>query len=169
MSWSSLRERSCATAPRQKRAFDVETRGAIGANLATTLAQLHDVDVDEVGLGNLARHEGYIERQVNRWRTQFEQMKVDGVDHETVVDEVGDELARSIPEQQKVAVVHGDYRLDNTVLDEKGGVRAILDWEICTLGDPMADVGVLLVLLGRAGRRHANAARARANDRPGLR
>jgi aminoglycoside phosphotransferase (APT) family kinase protein len=99
----------------------------------------------------LARHEGYIERQVNRWRTQFEQMKVDGIDHETVVDEVGDELARSIPVQQKVAVVHGDYRLDNTVLNDKGEVRAILDWEICTLGDPMADLGVLLCYWAEPG------------------
>ncbi|MGA7835653.1 MAG: phosphotransferase family protein [Acidimicrobiales bacterium] len=131
--------------------YDVATRGAIGANLATTLAQLHDVDVEEVGLSNLARHEGYIERQVNRWRGQFEQMKVDGVDHETVVDEVGDELARSIPVQQRVSVVHGDYRLDNTVLDEMGQVRAILDWEICTLGDPMADVGVLLCYWAQPG------------------
>jgi aminoglycoside phosphotransferase (APT) family kinase protein len=141
-----LRDRTEAEA-----AYDLETRGAIGAHLAATLAQLHDVDVNEVGLGNLARHEGYIERQVNRWRTQFEQMKVDGVDHETVVDEVGDALASSIPVQQKVAVVHGDYRLDNTVLDEKGEVRAILDWEICTLGDPMADVGMLLCYWAEPG------------------
>jgi aminoglycoside phosphotransferase (APT) family kinase protein len=132
-------------------AYDLETRGAIGPNLAATLAQLHDVDVDAVGLGTLARHEGYIERQVNRWRTQFEQMKVDGIDHETVVDEVGDELARSIPVQQRVTVVHGDYRLDNTVLDDRGEVRAILDWEICTLGDPMADVGVLLCYWAEPG------------------
>jgi aminoglycoside phosphotransferase (APT) family kinase protein len=141
-----LRDRAQAEAT-----FDLETRGAIGANLATTLARLHDVDIEEVGLANLARHEGYIERQVNRWRGQFEQMKVDGVDHETVVDEVGDELARSVPTQQRVAVVHGDYRLDNTVLDEKGQVRAILDWEICTLGDPMADVGVLLCYWAQLG------------------
>jgi aminoglycoside phosphotransferase (APT) family kinase protein len=124
--------------------FDVATRSAIGDNLAATLAQLHDVDVDQAGLGDLARHDGYIERQLRRWRRQFEQMKVEGVDHETVIEEVGDELARSIPVQQRVTVVHGDYRLDNTVLDHEGKVRAILDWEICTLGDPMADLGVLL-------------------------
>ena len=125
-------------------AFGVETRALIGDHLAATLAQLHDVDVDDAGLGNLARHDGYIERQLRRWRSQFEQMKVEGVDHPNVVEEVGDELARSIPVQQRVAVVHGDYRLDNTVLDHEGKVRAILDWEICTLGDPMADLGVLL-------------------------
>src|ERR1019366_2083221 len=68
-------------------------------------------------------------------------MKAEGCDHDTLVEEVGDELARSIPLQQRVAVVHGDYRLDNTVLDATGQVRAILDWEICTLGDPMALLG----------------------------
>ena len=125
-------------------AFDLATRSQIGDNLATTLAQLHDVDVERAGLGALARHDGYIERQLRRWRGQFEQMKVEGVDHPTLVEEVGDELARSIPVQQRVAVVHGDYRLDNTVLDASGHVRAILDWEICTLGDPMADLGILL-------------------------
>ena len=131
--------------------FDVATRAAIGDNLAATLAQLHDVDVDQAGLGDLARHDGYIERQLRRWRRQFEQMKVEGVDHETVIEEVGDELARSIPVQQRVTVVHGDYRLDNTVLDHEGKVRAILDWEICTLGDPMADLGVLLCYWSEPG------------------
>jgi aminoglycoside phosphotransferase (APT) family kinase protein len=131
--------------------FDVATRSAIGDNLAATLAQLHDVDVDQAGLGGLARHDGYIERQLRRWRRQFEQMKVEGVDHETVIEEVGDELARSIPVQQRVTVVHGDYRLDNTVLDHEGKVRAILDWEICTLGDPMADLGILLCYWSEPG------------------
>jgi len=131
--------------------FDVATRSAIGDNLAATLAQLHDVDVDQAGLGDLARHDGYIERQLRRWRRQYEQMKVEGVDHETVIEEVGDELARSIPVQQRVTVVHGDYRLDNTVLDHEGKVRAILDWEICTLGDPMADLGVLLCYWSEPG------------------
>jgi aminoglycoside phosphotransferase (APT) family kinase protein len=141
-----LRDRAQAEA-----AFDLATRSVIGDHLAETLAQLHDVDVDKAGLGDLARHDGYIERQLRRWRGQFEQMRVEGVDHENLVEEVGDELARSIPVQQRVAIVHGDYRLDNTVLDDVGRVRAILDWEICTLGDPMADVGVLLCYWSEAG------------------
>jgi aminoglycoside phosphotransferase (APT) family kinase protein len=131
--------------------FSVDIRATIGDHLAETLAQLHAVDVDAAGLGDLGRHEGYIERQIRRWRGQFEQTRVEGVDHETLVEEVGDELAQSIPTQQRVAVVHGDYRLDNTVLDGEGKVRAILDWEICTLGDPMADVGVLLCYWSEAG------------------
>jgi aminoglycoside phosphotransferase (APT) family kinase protein len=99
----------------------------------------------------LARHDGYIERQINRWRAQFEQMKVDGVDNDTVVEEVGDTLARTIPPQQRVSVVHGDYRIDNTVLDDAGEVRAILDWEISTLGDPVADLGTLLCYWAQRG------------------
>jgi aminoglycoside phosphotransferase (APT) family kinase protein len=135
-----LRDRAQAEAT-----FDVETRAGIGDNLAATLAQLHDVDVDAAGLGNLARHDGYIERQLKRWRTQYDQMHVEGVDHAGLVESVGEQLAARIPAQQRTSVVHGDYRLDNTVLDAEGRVRAILDWEICTLGDPMADLGMLLV------------------------
>ncbi len=124
--------------------FDVATRARIGDELATTLARLHTVDIDEAGLADLARHDGYIERQLRRWRGQYEQMRVAGDGGDGLVEDVGDRLARAIPPQQRVTVVHGDYRLDNTVLDETGRVRAILDWEICTLGDPLADVGLLL-------------------------
>jgi len=126
-------------------AFDVPTREVIGENLASTLVRLHEVDIEEAGLSSLARHDGYIERQLKRWRTQFDQMQVEGYGHGGLVEAVGAQLAASIPTQQRVSIVHGDYRLDNTVLDEKGRVKAILDWEICTLGDPMADLGLLLV------------------------
>jgi aminoglycoside phosphotransferase (APT) family kinase protein len=125
--------------------FPESIRSVIGDNLAQTLAQLHGVDVAKAGLGDLARHDGYIERQLRRWTTQYEQMHVEGVDHGGLVESVGEQLRATIPTQQRVSVVHGDYRLDNTVLDDEGRVRAILDWEICTLGDPMADVGLLLV------------------------
>lgn len=134
-----LRDRAQAEAT-----YDLATRASIGNNLAETLAHLHEIDVEAAGLGELARHEGYIERQLRRWRTQYDQMHVEGTHDNGLVKNVGDELARSIPAQQRVSVVHGDYRLDNTVLDEQGRVRAILDWEICTLGDPVADVGLLL-------------------------
>jgi aminoglycoside phosphotransferase (APT) family kinase protein len=126
-------------------AFSETARGSIGPNLASTLAEVHSVDVDQVGLGDLARKEGYIERQLKRWRGQYEQMKVEGVDHGGLVERVGDELQARIPVQQASTIVHGDYRLDNTVLDDSGHVTAILDWEICTLGDPLADLGLLLV------------------------
>jgi len=135
-----LRDRDQAVAT-----YGEATRAVIGDRLAETLARLHDVDVDAAGLGDLARHEGYVDRQLRRWRTQYDQMHVDGVDDDGLVAAVGDQLAAEIPRQQRVAIVHGDYRLDNTVLREDGSVRAILDWEICTLGDPLADVGMLLV------------------------
>jgi len=133
------------SAPEAEAAFDVATRRAVGDHMAETLAALHDVDPDAVGLGDLARHEGYIERQLKRWRGQYDQMQVEGVDHGGLVERVSDELARRIPKQQRTSVVHGDYRMDNVVLADDGTVRAILDWEICTLGDPLADLGLLMV------------------------
>jgi aminoglycoside phosphotransferase (APT) family kinase protein len=125
-------------------AFDEATRRGVGGHMADTLAALHDVDPDAVGLGDLGRHEGYIERQLKRWRGQYDQMQVDGVDHGRLVQRVSDELARRVPKQQRTSVVHGDYRMDNVVLADDGTVRAILDWEICTLGDPLADLGLLM-------------------------
>jgi aminoglycoside phosphotransferase (APT) family kinase protein len=133
------------SAPEAEAAFDVATRRAVGDHMADTLAALHDVDPDAVGLGDLGRHEGYIERQLKRWRGQYDQMQVEGVDHGELVERVSNELARRIPKQQRTSVVHGDYRMDNVVLADDGSVRAILDWEICTLGDPLADLGLLMV------------------------
>lgn len=135
------------SAPQAEAAFDEATRRGIGDHMADTLAALHDVDPEAVGLGDLGRHEGYIERQLKRWRGQYDQMQVEGVeiDHDGLVARVSDELARRIPKQQRTSVVHGDYRMDNVVLADDGTVRAILDWEICTLGDPLADLGLLMV------------------------
>lgn len=121
------------------------SRSQAGDSLVDTLARLHAVDVDAVGLGGFARRDGYIARQLKRWHGQFTQSTVDGLPGPAVIDRVHELLADRIPEQQGVAIVHGDYRLDNTVLDDRGTVRAILDWEICTLGDPLADLGLLLV------------------------
>ena len=133
------------SAPEAEAAFDEATRRGIGDHMADTLAALHDIEPDAVGLGDLGRHDGYIERQLKRWRGQYDQMQVEGVDHGGLVDRVSDDLARRIPKQQRTSVVHGDYRMDNVVLAGDGSVRAILDWEICTLGDPLADLGLLMV------------------------
>jgi aminoglycoside phosphotransferase (APT) family kinase protein len=133
------------SAPQAEEAFDVSTRRAIGDHMADTLVALHDVEPDRVGLGDLGRHDGYIERQLKRWRGQYDQMQVEGVDRDELVDGVSDQLALRIPKQQRTSVVHGDYRMDNVVLADDGTVRAILDWEICTLGDPLADLGLLMV------------------------
>src|SRR3984885_5692151 len=131
------------SAPEAEAAFDEATRRAVGDHMADTLAALHDVDPEAVGLGDLWRQDGYIERQLKRWSGQYAQMQVEGVDDGGLVERVSDELARRVPVQQRVSVVHGDYRMDNVVLDDAGAVRAILDWEICTLGDPLADLGLL--------------------------
>jgi len=121
------------------------SRSRAGDSLVDTLARLHAVDVDAVGLGDFARRDAYIARQLKRWHGQFTQSTVDGHPGPAVVDRVHELLADRIPEQQGASIVHGDYRLDNTVLDDRGTVRAILDWEISTLGDPLADLGLLLV------------------------
>jgi aminoglycoside phosphotransferase (APT) family kinase protein len=127
------------------------SRAHAGESLVDTLLALHDVDVDAIGLGGFARRDGYIERQLKRWHTQFTQSTVDGLPGPAVIDRVHELLAERVPAQQGVAIVHGDYRLDNTVLDDAGEVQAILDWEICTLGDPLADLGLLLVYWAEPG------------------
>ena len=128
-----------------------EVRARASDSLVDTLATLHAVDPDAVGLGGFGRHEGYIARQLKRWHGQFTQSTVDGTPGPAVIDRVHELLSARIPDQQGVAIVHGDYRLDNTVLDDAGDVRAVLDWEICTLGDPLADLGLLLVYWAEAG------------------
>lgn len=141
-----LRDRAGAEA-----AYRETVRGRIGEHVATTLATLHAVDVDAVGLGDLGRRQGYVERQVRRWTEQYRAMAVPGTDHGTLVEDVAAALAAGVPAQQGATVVHGDYRLDNVVLDPEGRVAAILDWEICTLGDPLADVGLLMVYWAEPG------------------
>ncbi|MGH9030320.1 MAG: phosphotransferase family protein [Acidimicrobiales bacterium] len=126
--------------------FDVAARRRAGESMADTLAALHAVDVDEVNLGDFAKRDGYIERQLRRWYEQFRNSIVgEGIDTAELVGNVHDRLSASVPPQKGTAIVHGDYRLDNAVLDDTGAVRAVLDWEICTLGDPLADMGLLMV------------------------
>lgn len=111
-------------------------------SLVDTMARIHAVDINRVGLADLGKHEGYIARQLKRWHQNI-------VDQRTrdlpLVEQVYEELMRRIPEQKGVSIVHGDYRLDNCMVNADGDVIAVLDWEICTLGDPMADVGLLMV------------------------
>ena len=110
-------------------------------NLIDVLADLHAVDVDAVGLGDLARRDGYIERQLKRWSTQWENSKTREL---PAIDEVLRRLSQQIPHQQDVVIAHGDYRFGNCLTDiSSGRVAAVLDWELCTLGDPLADLGYL--------------------------
>src|SRR5262245_26291538 len=129
--------------------LDEPRRKVAGEQLIDVLAAIHQVDVDAVGLGDFARHDGYLERQLRRWHGQFgksqEQAKEIGVYRPVpLVDEVHKILTDRLPVQQGTAIVHGDYRLDNTIMSGDGRIMAVLDWELCTLGDPLADVGTLL-------------------------
>ncbi len=119
-----------------------DRRAAAGRSLIDTLAQLHLVDVDDVGLGELARHDSYVDRQLKRWSTQWTNSKTREL---PAVEEVERRLRTRIPPQQRVSVAHGDYRFGNCLVSlDTGAIAAVLDWELCTLGDPLADVGYLL-------------------------
>ena len=129
--------------------LDEPARAGAASSLVDALVALHRVDPDAVGLGQLGRREGYLERQLRRWKRQLEQSRTREL---PVLDEVHRRLAASIPAQVGPArIVHGDYRLDNVVLSPAGQVLAVLDWELCTLGDPLADVGLLLVYWAEPG------------------
>ena len=115
----------------------VEVRRRMGESLIEVLARLHDVDLNAVGLSDLGRHDGYIERQLKRWRTQFVNATTREIPRVLEVHEI---LAARVPAQQGVGIVHGDYRLDNCMMSPDGEVSAVLDWELCTLGDVLADL-----------------------------
>ena len=124
----------------------VDQRGRASESIVDVLARIHAVDVDAVGLGELGRKDGYIERQLKRWYRQYQASQEHSPDVDfRQVDEVFETLSGRIPPQRGTAIVHGDYRLDNCMIDEHGDINAVLDWEICTLGDPLADVGLLWV------------------------
>jgi aminoglycoside phosphotransferase (APT) family kinase protein len=126
-----------------------EERVALGFDVVDVLAKLHGIDPDQVGLGDLGRKEAYLARQLKRWNKQWEASKT----HEVpAMDETSRLLAERMPEQIGASIVHGDYRLGNMIVDG-GRILAVLDWELCTLGDPLADVGYFLnwwVLPGEA-------------------
>lgn len=115
-------------------------RQSLGHEVARVLGALHQLDPVAVGLGNLGRHENYLERQIKRWRTQWELSKTEEV---PAMEEAARRLLQDLPPQQRVSIVHGDYRLGNMIVSG-GCIRAVLDWELCTLGDPLADLGYLL-------------------------
>jgi aminoglycoside phosphotransferase (APT) family kinase protein len=121
---------------------DEGDRRAIGERVADTLVAIHAVDPDAVGLGELGRKEDYVARQLRRWQGQWEESKTREL---PAIDAVHERLAARIPEQGPATIVHGDYRLDNMILTPTGEVAAVVDWELCTLGDPLADVGLLMV------------------------
>jgi aminoglycoside phosphotransferase (APT) family kinase protein len=125
-----------------ERTLSLEARSAASRSLVDTMAAIHGVDIDQVGLADLGRHDGYIARQLKRWYSQWNQQRTRDL---PAIDQAHDLLAAMIPDQGPARLVHGDYRLDNCMVDDDGNVTAVLDWEICTLGDPLADLGLLLV------------------------
>jgi aminoglycoside phosphotransferase (APT) family kinase protein len=128
--------------------FDEPDRRAIGGRVVDTLVAIHGVDPEEVGLGALGKREDYVARQLHRWHGQWEKSKTREVE---LVDDVHERLSERIPEQGPATIVHGDYRLDNMILSPDGEIAAVVDWELCTLGDPLADVGMLLVYWSEPG------------------
>jgi aminoglycoside phosphotransferase (APT) family kinase protein len=134
-----------------------DLRRPASEHLIDVLADLHAVDVDVVGLGDLAKREGYVARQVKRWSTQWEHSKTRDL---PAIDEVGRLLSARLPEQHGVSIAHGDFRFGNCLTDvTTGRIAAVLDWELCTLGDPLADVGYMGVYWF-----DGELANARAND-----
>jgi aminoglycoside phosphotransferase (APT) family kinase protein len=118
------------------------TRLQASNSLVDTMAAIHAVDPVAVGLGELGRHDGYIERQLKRWYGQWNASKTREL---SAVDRAHDELLKHLPVQGPATIVHGDYRLDNCMINSSGDIIAVLDWELCTLGDPLADLGLLMV------------------------
>jgi aminoglycoside phosphotransferase (APT) family kinase protein len=115
--------------------------------LIAVLAELHAVDPNAVGLGDFGKPTGYLERQVKRWGSQWDLIKLDDDPRDADVRLLHAKLGERIPEQSGTAIVHGDYRIDNTMLDAEDATKvlAVLDWEMSTLGDPLSDAALMCV------------------------
>lgn len=117
------------------------TRGAV-LGLVDTLVELHAVDPAEVGLADFGRPEGFLDRQLRRWGKQLDASRNRDL---AGIDELHAALGRELPNSPTATVVHGDYRLDNVLIGEDDEIKAILDWEMSTLGDPLTDLGLLVM------------------------
>lgn len=117
-------------------------RRDVALALVDTLVDLHAVDAASVGLADLGRGAGYLDRQLRRWQEQARRQRSRPL---PVADRVYEGLRAAVPSKTSTAIVHGDFRLDNVILEPAGPtIEAVLDWELCTLGDPLADLGVFL-------------------------
>lgn len=131
--------------PEDTRTLGPERAEKLAVALVDTLADLHAVDPASVGLADFGRPEGFLERQVRRWTKQLDGSRSREVPR---ADELSARLATGVPQSRRTTVVHGDYRLDNVIVDAdsaNGTIAAVLDWEMATLGDPLADLGLLVV------------------------
>lgn len=148
MSW--VQGRKLATADDAARLAPEEADAAC-EELVTTLASLHRVEPEQVGLGEFGRPAGFLERQVRRWHQQWEAAPTRSLPE---VERLRDGLTAALPQSPAATVVHGDYRFDNLLLaSDHTAVVAVLDWEMATLGDPLADLGLLLVYWTEPGDR----------------
>jgi aminoglycoside phosphotransferase (APT) family kinase protein len=146
------------------RETDEQMRTRASESLIDTLVALHAVDADAVGLGDLGRRTDYCARQLKRWQRQWDRVHTRDVPE---IREAHDRLRSDIPPQVDSGIVHGDYRLDNLILHGDGTVAAVVDWELCTLGDPLADLGMLWVYWKDDGDDFSPLPHA-ASDQPGF-
>jgi aminoglycoside phosphotransferase (APT) family kinase protein len=140
--------------PEAVKPLSAESRRSFGLHVAEVLSDLHLVKPEAVGLGELGRKEAYLERQLKRWTKQWEATKTHEIPE---MDESQRLLHEDMPEQIGSTIVHGDYRPGNMIVRD-GRMVALLDWELCTLGDPLADVGYLMNNWLQAGESGAEAA-----------
>ena len=120
-----------------------DARRKIFTSKIETLAKLHQYDPETIGLGDFGKPGNYFARQVDRWTKQY---RASETQHIPEVEKLIEWLPRTVPEQKRVSIVHGDYRLDNMIFHStEPRVQAVLDWELSTLGDPMADFTYLLM------------------------
>jgi aminoglycoside phosphotransferase (APT) family kinase protein len=128
--------------------LEPDARAVAARSLVQTLSELQSIDLDAAGLGDFKRPESFAGRQLRRWTRQWHASKTAEL---PVIDEVAELLAARMPEERESVLVHGDYRLDNAVLSPEGEVKAVLDWELCSVGDPLADVGLMIAYWNELG------------------
>ncbi|MEU7791413.1 phosphotransferase family protein [Amycolatopsis sp. NPDC049159] len=119
---------------------------AIADALVDTLVDLHAVDPADVGLADFGRPEGFLERQLRRWKKQLDASRSRDLPG---IEELHDRLAVAVPVSGKPSIIHGDYRLDNVLVDTGDDISAVLDWEMSTLGDPLTDLALLVAYAER--------------------
>ena len=123
-------------------ALGPERLTALAGELGRVLARLHTTDPATVALADFGRPEGYLERQLRRWSKQLDASRSRELPG---IDELRDRLAAALPPAPRAAIVHGDYRLDNVIFGPDDRIAAVVDWEMATLGDPLTDIGALLL------------------------
>ncbi|MGW4489489.1 phosphotransferase family protein [Amycolatopsis sp. NPDC004368] len=118
----------------------------IGFRLVDTLVDLHAVDPEAAGLGDFGRPEGFLERQLRRWKKQLDGSRSRDLPG---AEELHDSLVAKLPASPPATIVHGDYRLDNVLVDGDDRITAVLDWEMSTLGDPLTDLALMVAYAER--------------------